>query len=88
MNGKTRSYLTKEIKEAIAKRNKMKKYVNANNREEYQKACSDTKEMITDEKSKRWKEYVSKLVATTSSAQGWGHNKNTVILSKEPVPPQ
>ena len=67
--------MTDAIKDAIKKRNELSKTIRAN-RVEWVTSCQQVAEMIKEEKSKRWKEYVEKLDHTTSDAQVWRTIRN------------
>ena len=62
--------LTPEIKEAIKKRNQLRKTV-ATNRKEWVEACNDVREMIKENREKNWKEYVEKLDMSTNPSLVW-----------------
>ena len=67
---RNRCEMTEEIKEAIRKRNHLRKSV-ATNREEWIEACKTTAEMIKNEKQKRWKEYVADIDGKSDAREIW-----------------
>ena len=75
IDNRSKSIFTKEIKEAIHERNRLKDTLGGN-RGEWLKACDKTREMIKEEKTKRWKEYVESLDATTPSTEIWNAIRN------------
>ena len=62
--------MTSEIKDAIAKRNELRKTV-AQNREEWIDACKTTSELVKKRKQETWKEHVETITHTTSSKKVW-----------------
>ena len=67
---KSKPWMTSEIKEAITKRNELRKTV-AQNREEWIDACKKTSELVKERKQQTWKEHVQSITATTSSKKVW-----------------
>ena len=67
---KSKSFITPEIKAAIHQRNQLRDTI-GQNRDEWIKACTDTAEMIREEKKARWVEYVETLDRTTDSRKVW-----------------
>ena len=66
----SKPWMTSEIKEAIRKRNELRKTV-SQNREEWIEACRTTSELVTERKKEMWRDYVESINATTSSSQIW-----------------
>ena len=64
----TKSYLTEEIKAEIRKRNQLRKTLSAN-RGEWIEACKKVAEMIKQEKTDRWQEYVETLNRKSDSRE-------------------
>ena len=64
----TKSYLTEEIKLEIRNRNQLRKTL-ASNRDEWIEACRRVAQMIKQEKSDRWKEYVQNLNRKSDSRE-------------------
>ena len=60
VTGSTKCYMTEEIKAEIKKRNQLRKQISSR-REEWLESCKKVSDMIREEKSARWKDYVSKL---------------------------
>ena len=65
-----KAWLTPEIREAIKERNRLRKTL-IDNREEWTEAGRKVSEMIKEEKTKRWKEYVESLDQQTTDKQLW-----------------
>ena len=65
-----RCEMTTEIKEAIKKRNRLRKTV-GRNREQWIKACQETATLVKNEKERRWKEYVESLDRKTDGREIW-----------------
>ena len=59
-----------EIKEAIKERNRLRKTLTVNRRE-WTEASRRVSEMIKEEKTRRWKEYVESLSDQTSDRKLW-----------------
>ena len=66
----TRTDLTPEIKEAIKRRNQLRK-TRAANRKEWVKSCHEVTDMIKENREKNWKEYVGNLDMSTNPSQVW-----------------
>ena len=54
------------------------------NREEWLEACDKTKDMIREEKTKRWIEFVQGIDATTSTTEIWSTIRNLDGRQKPP----
>lgn len=67
---KAKCWMTADIKEAIKRRNELRKTV-ANNREEWINSCREVAAMITEKKRENWQNYVEELDATTNSKDVW-----------------
>ena len=80
---KSNPFFTTEIKKAIKERNHLKDNVGSN-REAWMEACEKTSEMIREEKSKRWKEYVESIEPTTAPAEIWNTIRNLDGRRKPP----
>ena len=61
-------YLTTEVKEAIRRRNALRKTV-SDNREQWIEACREVLKMVKEEKERRWKEYVGELNRTADARE-------------------
>ena len=70
VNNKSRAWMTKEIKEAISRRNILGK-TKTRNRDEYLEASRSTAMMIKEERTKQWKAYVEKMDESTTDSQVW-----------------
>jgi ribonuclease HI len=66
----TKPYLSKELKEAIKERNRLRA-TRAANRKEWVEAANRVTEMTRTEREKKWKEYVGTLDMSTNPAQVW-----------------
>ena len=76
---KSKCWMTEPIKEAIKQRNDLKKQARGAwnmHREEWINACRKVADMIREEKSRRWKEYVDTLDAQTDCRQVWNTIRN------------
>ena len=68
-------WMTPEIKEEIRRRNDLSKNV-GDHRQEWIDACRKVAEMIREEKSKRWAEYVDSIDAKTNPKEVWKTVRN------------
>jgi len=75
VDNKSNPFFTKEIKEAINERNRLKKTIGTT-KEAWMEASERTKEMIREEKSRRWKEYIEGIDPTTSPTEIWRTIRN------------
>ena len=64
-------WMTDEIKEAISKRNQLRRRMPAS-RGEWIQACRDTARLIKEEKERRWKDYVEEIDSQTDGRKIWG----------------
>ena len=83
VDNRSNPFFTKEIRDAIGERNRLKETL-ASNREEWIEACDKTKEMIREEKTRRWIEYVEGIDATTPSTEIWSTIRNLDGRRKPP----
>ena len=69
----TKCWLSKSIKIAIDKRNKMRdlRSHTQEDRDRWVAACQEVAEMIREEKEKKWKDYVEELDRTTNTRKVW-----------------
>jgi ribonuclease HI/exonuclease III len=66
----SKCWLTPTIKTAIAERNGLQKTIGTT-RDQWTAACARVSNLVTEEKRKRWKEYVESLDRTTDSRKVW-----------------
>ena len=64
----TKCYLTEEIRAEIKKRNTLRKTVAAN-RDEWIESCKNVAKMIKDEKTNRWKDYLTRINGKSDSRE-------------------
>ena len=62
--------MTTEIKEAIKKRNHLRKTTSAN-RKEWREACINVRDMVKQNREKQWTEFVQKLDMSTDPSKVW-----------------
>ena len=67
---KSKPWMTNEIRDAITKRNELRKTV-SQNRKEWIDACKKTSELVKERKQQSWKEHVETITSTTSSKKVW-----------------
>jgi hypothetical protein len=70
VDNRSKPWMTTEIKKEIKTRNELSKSI-PTKRKEWVEACQKVSNMIKEEKSKRWKEYVESLQQTTSDVKVW-----------------
>ena len=68
-------WMSPQIKESIRTRNELGTHI-GENRQEWIAACKKTAEMIREEKSKRWAEYVKSIDAKTNPKEVWKTIRN------------
>ena len=68
---KSKPWKTSEIKDAIAKRNELRKTV-AQNRKEWIDACKTTSELVKKRKQETWKEHVETITHTQLAPSKYG----------------
>ena len=71
--------MTDEIKEAISKRNQLRRRIPAS-RGEWIQACRDTARLIKEEKEKRWKDYVEEIDSQTDGRKIWRTMSSKTII--------
>ena len=71
----SKCWMSKEIKEAIAKRNKLRKS-RGTNRSEWIKSCQEVSKMIHNRRKDLWKKYVEELDIQTNPSEVWKTIRN------------
>ena len=72
VNKESKPAITKEIKEKMEERNKLRRDIKQEGgRKKWLDKCREVNEMIRKEKEERWKEYVSQLDTKTNCTQVW-----------------
>ena len=70
ITNKTKPWMSTEIKEAIKRRNELRKNISTK-RKEWISACQEVATMIQEAKEEKWKEYVEGLDMSTNPSQVW-----------------
>ena len=84
MDSNTKPFMTKEIKEAIKRRNQLRKTSSGKEREELNQACQEVASLIREEREKAWREYVENIDLHTDPRKVW----RTIRSIEGSQPPQ
>ena len=70
VSGQSKPWMTPEIRKAIAERNRLRKTMK-DNRKEFTEKGREVQQLIKEEKTKRWKEFVESIDDRTTEKQMW-----------------